>query len=550
MLLAPSATTDATNAANVTSGTLPVAQVPVLTGAKLPPGAPGTVVTYNASGVQAPGVAAPYTAAAGPVKVAPFSVSAQSAAGSAVLGPSAGDTSFRYLNLANGSRIIAEGQVSQVKTFVNDVTNATALYYEVWRVNPSGTFSLVGRSQNLLSATVAGSATTYTLATPIAVKSGDYSGMVVLGSFSAAVNTFTGSTAQAMGVYPAWTVRNVGLTSTVDFVAATTSAVAPVATNQNPIEVYESSAPVVACMTDSKGTGTPFSSDYLQASGSSGTYVFPIAADFTYSTTTSTLTSLIDPSNQPCAYVQRNLGYAAANYSVPGGTSAMMLSNVLPSVLAAKPAVVVINTSVNEALQGIATSTTQTNYTSIINQLVAAGIKVIDVGAEPATSLTDAQWATMQTNLTNTQAACAAAAAPGCTWVYPAVAAALGQYRPTGPVGNLYNAAPAFLAADNLHWNNLGAQTMGTVLTNAMEPPATVGTTVAVAQVERRDAKPGGAAGVDGRDAGMDVAGHAGVSADGAWHFQRGVECTDDGVAGAAGCRVRDLPCGQGIRAV
>ncbi len=479
--LAPSATTDATNAANITTGTLPLAQVPALTGAKLPVGAPGTPVTYNAAGVQGPAVAPAYTANTGPIKVAPFGVSAQTSAGGATLGPSAGDTSFAYLNLANGARMIADGQVTQIRTFVNSTANATALYYVVWRVNTSGTFTMVGQSQNLLAATTAGAANTYTLTTPIAVKAGDYSGMYVAGNFSAAVNVFSGSGAYTVNVYPAWTLRNVALTPTMDFVGTTTSTIAGATSNENPIEVYEATGPVVACMTDSKGAGTPFSSDYTQASGSTGTYVFPINPDFTYSTATSTLTSLIDPSNQPCAYVQRFLGYRTANYSVPGATSAMMLANVLPSVLAAKPAVVVINTTVNEALQGVATATTQTNYASMINQLVAAGIKVIDVGAEPATSLTDAQWATMATNLTNTQASCAAAAAPGCTWVYPAVAAALGQYRPTGPVGNLYNASPAFLAADNLHWNNLGAQTMGTVLANALEPPVTVGTTVAVA---------------------------------------------------------------------
>ncbi len=58
--------------------------------------------------------------------------------------------------------------------------------------------------------------------------------------------------------------------------------------------------------------------------------------------------------------------------------------------------------------------------------------------------------------------------------------AAIGQYRTGGAAGSLHNIQPSYAAADNLHFNNAGAQTMGLLEANAIELPTAVGTTVAV----------------------------------------------------------------------
>ena len=70
-----------------------------------------------------------------------------------------------------------------------------------------------------------------------------------------------------------------------------------------------------------------------------------------------------------------------------------------------------------------------------------------------------------------------------CVWVGDAVQSALGQFRATGPAGNTRNIQPAYVGDTlQLHWNNAGAQQMGQVVANAIEPPGALGSTVAVAQ--------------------------------------------------------------------
>ena len=476
--LAPSATTDATNAANITSGTLPVAQVPVLTGAKLPAGSAGTVVSYNASGVQTPAATQPYVATVGPIKVAPFNVSAPTSAGT-LIGPYS-TTGYRVANITNGARLLTTGQVSQVKTWIANTTGATALYFELWRVNNSGTFNLACRSQNLLSSVTNNALNTLAI-TGCNGQAGDYPAMYLAGTFSGQVTTFSASTTYGVAAYPTYYANGALLSQTEDFLAGTTGTTYGTYYNV-PIEVYLAKGPVLVGLGDSKMQGIPFSGNYLQA-GYNGTWQFPVAAQTNYSMA-SLGTSLIDLSNQPIAWAARTLGYSYANVGITGSTSAVQLAQALPTALALKPAVLVISGTINDSAFSVPTSTSSSNYQSMYTQAIAAGVqKVVMTGVEPAGAISEAVWSSSSVGADALNASLKAfcQAQTQCVWIGDAVSSALGQYRAGGAAGSMHNIQPGYAAADNLHFNNAGAQVMGLLEANAIEAPTAVGTTVAVA---------------------------------------------------------------------
>ncbi len=475
--LANSATTDTTNAGNITSGVLPVAQVPQLTGAKLPTGAAGTVTSYNAAGVQAPAAAQPYVATAGPIKVAPFNVSAPTSAGT-LIGPFS-TTGYRVANITNGARLLTTGQVSQVKTYIANTTGATALYFELWRVNNSGTFNLVCRSQNLLSSVTTNALNTFAI-TGCNAQAGDYPAMYVQGSFSGQVTTFSASTTYPQASYPTYYANGALLSSAEDFLGGTTGTAYGTYYNV-PIEVYLAKGPVVVGVGDSKMQGIPFSGDFLQAAYN-GSFQFPVPAQTNYSTATLG-TSLIDLSNQPVAWASRVLGYTYANLGITGSTSTVQLQQELPTALQLKPAVMILSGTINDAAFNIPTSTSLSNYQSMYTQAVAAGVqKVVMTGVEPAGAITEAVWSNSSYGADALNAAlksyCQGQAQ--CVWIGDAVSAALGQYRTGGVAGSMHNIQPGFAAADNLHFNNAGAQAMGVLEANAIEVPAVAGSAVAV----------------------------------------------------------------------
>ena len=476
--LANSATTDTTNAGNITSGVLPMAQVPSLTGAKLPAGAAGTVPSYNAAGVQAPALQQPYVATAGPIKVAPFNVSAPTSAGT-LIGPFS-TTGYRVANITNGARLLTTGQVSQIKTYIANTTGATALYFELWRVNNSGTFNLVCRSQNLLTSVTGNALNTFAI-TGCNAQAGDYPAMYVQGSFSGQVTVFSASTAYPQASYPTYYANGALLSSTEDFLGGSTG-VAYAPYYNVPIEVYLAKGPVLVGLGDSKMQGIPFSGDFLQAAYN-GSYQFPVAPQANYSTATLG-TSLIDLSNQPVAWVSRVLGYTYANLGITGSTSTVQLQQALPTALALKPAVLILSGTINDAGFSVPTSTSLSNYQSMYTQAVAAGVqKVVMTGVEPAGAITEAVWSnsTYGADALNAALKSYCQAQTQCVWVGDAVMAALGQYRSGGAAGSMHNIQPGFAAADNLHFNNAGAQAMGVLEANAVEAPSTVGMAVAVA---------------------------------------------------------------------
>ena len=345
------------------------------------------------------------------------------------------------------------GAVSQVKTYIASTTGATGLYFELWRVNSSGTFNLSCRSQNLLSSVTNNALNTFAV-TGCTGQAGDYPAMLEVGSFSGQLTTFSASTAYPVASYPMYYANNIAspLTTTEDFLGGTTGT--SYGTYYNvPIEVYLAKGPVVVGLGDSKTQGEPTSGDYLQAAYN-GSFLFPVPAVNSYGQNG---TSTIDLSNQPVAYVARTLGYTYANVGITGSTSTVQLQQSLPTALALKPAVLVIGGTINDSAYAVPTNTSVSNYTSMYNQAIAAGVqKVVMTGVEPAGAISEAVWsnASYGGDALNAGLKSFCQAQTACVWIGDAVTTALGQYRTGATAGTLHNIQPGFAATDNLHFTN------------------------------------------------------------------------------------------------
>lgn len=92
----------------------------------------------------------------------------------------------------------------------------------------------------------------------------------------------------------------------------------------------------------------------------------------------------VDPSHNYPAQLQKKIDaegyrYRVVNAGVSGDTSGQGL-NRLPGILPLRPSIAIIELGANDGLRGLPVSTTQQNLESIIEQLQAAGAKVILAG--------------------------------------------------------------------------------------------------------------------------------------------------------------------------
>jgi hypothetical protein len=89
------------------------------------------------------------------------------------------------------------GTITQIQLYIHDVTKLTSLKFKVWRADNTkvgGIFTLIRTSEEL-STGLANGLNTITLTTPIAVNTGDYYSIKIVGTGNAIAEPYSTSTA-------------------------------------------------------------------------------------------------------------------------------------------------------------------------------------------------------------------------------------------------------------------------------------------------------------------------------------------------------------------
>lgn len=316
-----------------------------------------------------------------------------------------------FVNLYNTSRIRQDGAVTHVRLFVAAGDAPTEFWVYVWRL--AGTaWTLVGREE-ISASLVPGQTNTAALAAPIPVKTGDYVGYGGTGTGLPLVSSSTGA---------ANSVRYADMAApegSVDWSAQTGAAwVVPI--------VPLMRAPAIVCIGDSITTGTPGNRSFIDA---------PYATN---------------PASEYRAYLAAATGRTAQNMGIGGNTSTMINRRVVADVIDLKPKVCVITCGINDAKVAGAVPGYLGTMRAMIELCTGAGIVPIFL-AVPWTNGTATERADLDTMYAGVRAILAEHELATFVDARPVV----GQTRPAGPEGNLWDIVPA-LTTDGSHYTVAG----------------------------------------------------------------------------------------------
>jgi lysophospholipase L1-like esterase len=147
------------------------------------------------------------------------------------------------------------------------------------------------------------------------------------------------------------------------------------------------------------------------------------------------------------------LNSPSLNKGVSGDTTTQMVARFATDITANLPYAVLIEGGTNDASVTTPIGTVTANYTAMINAATAAGIKTLALLITPATVKDNTQMALIDTYNAAIQALGTSNGSINCN---PAV----GQFRPGGTAGNLWDWQPAFVSGDGLHPNEAGARAL------------------------------------------------------------------------------------------
>ncbi|MDD5041979.1 MAG: DUF2341 domain-containing protein [Candidatus Peribacteraceae bacterium] len=349
------------------------------------------------------------TANSDAVIVAPYD-SAVSGAGNIADGDS-----YRYfLTLGQRYRVRQNGTITQVEVYIADA--ATDFRIDIWRKNGT-TYDLVGESENLADSLSVGVINTVSLSTSISgVQEGDYYGYRLDGdgnplysrSGVSGVTMYyvTGSTPSATGYN--WEAQ------------------ASLAGVVVPIELYMQ-APQVVFIGDSIIAGHPNHYSFIETSA------------------TTNLASTIEKQfGDLTSYTYQNMGIGSQ-------TTSQIAARFTTDVVDLKPRVAVVEGGVNDIGQGGAKSTFLANWTAMLDAAQDAGITMVILKILPWTNGTNSQMQTRD----DWNASLASLASGYTNAVVVDASSYVGQYRPSGSGGNLWDIQTAY-NADGVHFNQAG----------------------------------------------------------------------------------------------
>jgi lysophospholipase L1-like esterase len=340
-------------------------------------------------------------------------------------------TDFYAISIERRTRIRAAGALTEIELYVAATAGVTALYFQVWRKNSSGTFDRVFQ-EDILSKVTYGGVNRVRLNSPAEVQLGDYIGYGATGT--PVVKVFK-CAADGVGTASSYyTITDTPTATGYNWAGKTSSAAGYV-----PVVCY-GSAPMVVCIGDSITAGVPAGGSFLVGADGDPT-----------------------PASNYAYWLHKMTGWNCQNMGVGGQESTLIYARFANDAVAINPRIVVINGGVNDLGHGVAESYYIGRMTSILNAATAAGILPVVLGITPMTSQSNELLQTR--DVWNVSLAALVATYPKAIFVD--VGARVGKFRAGGNVGNLWDIIPEY-DADGIHFTVAGYQQIACAILDAI----------------------------------------------------------------------------------
>jgi|GEM_PF-1368372 len=340
------------------------------------------------------------------------------------------DVEAHYLSAAHRSRIRQDGNLTQVKMyFASKPASLTAFYIEVWRENGSN-FDRISQ-ENILSKISGGSTNTVALDL-VDVKEGDYIGYGWTASSDPGNFLTSVDSTAAGGSYKTVSVPT-GMGYNWSGQIASNSYV--------PILSYMP-APMMVFLGDSIMAGY----------GDNQTFNNP--------------SKVTNPKSNIPWYVHQSLGssYTYQNVAYAGKESTGAVTNFNTDVIGLKPKIIVLEGYVNDL-----TTKTQAqmiaNYTTMLDSATGNGIIPVVMAILPWSNGSNAQM--LDRDSRNIALRALVQSYPTAIWVDGG--SYVGEYRPTGPSGNLWDISHSYqYLGDGIHFSNEGHRMIAQAITDSI----------------------------------------------------------------------------------
>ena len=339
---------------------------------------------------------------------------------------SGGEAVREFLFRTNKMRIRQDGTIEGAEFYIRSLQDTTGIFITVWRQMSDNLFDRIGESENLLTNLSVG-LNDITFSSLISnVEEGDYYGLRVTQSGILALQQFTQNITNSGG-YTYWFNSNPG-NYDVNFYSGRDGAGSYALTV--PIKL-KMQAPSMVVIGDSIISGAPTTRSYIDRAFS---HTLP---DTTIST-----------------YLRTSFDVSAQNMGIGGNRIWQINNRFTPDCTDIKPNVIMLEGGVNDIGSGY----TDTNWyinevTEILDECVVNGQHVIVLKILPWTSGSY----TRMTVMDNWNAALETLVGTYSGFIFVDAASAVGQFRPSGPPGNLWDIQPAY-NADGIHFTPAGHQ--------------------------------------------------------------------------------------------